>query len=113
MIPARLHDSAGRSPLPGIIARRAVDTTPRIASLTAFGTPPAGPAMHREFDPADEPFQPRSHLGLYLLTAVVGLLLLADLWPPLAAWLAGLGLELPTWPGREVFTVRLALIAAI
>ena len=69
--------------------------------------------MHREFDPADEPFQPRSYLGLYLLTAIVGALLLADLWQPLTAWVAGFGLELPTWPGREVFTVRLALIAAI
>ena len=59
-------------------------------------------------DDLDEPFQPRSNLGLYLLTAVVGLLLLADLWPPLAAWLVGLGLELPTWPGREVFTVPAA-----
>ncbi|MFO0851606.1 MAG: cation-translocating P-type ATPase [Gemmataceae bacterium] len=69
--------------------------------------------MHREFDPADRPFQPRSDLGLYALTLLVGGLLLADLWPPLAAWLAGLGLDLPTFAGRQVYGFRLALIAAV
>jgi Cu+-exporting ATPase len=69
--------------------------------------------MHREFDPADQPFAPRSALGLYLLTALVGGLLAADLWPLVAGWLAGLGLELPTWQTREVYGYRFALIAAV
>ena len=69
--------------------------------------------MHREFDPADQPFQPRSNLGLYLLTAAVGGLLAADLWPPLAAWLRSLGLDLPSWQSRELSGYRFALIAAV
>jgi Cu+-exporting ATPase len=69
--------------------------------------------MHREFDPADQPFAPRPHLGLYLLAAVVAGLLAADLWPPLADWLRTLGLDLPSWQSREIFGFRLALIAAV
>ena len=68
--------------------------------------------MHRELSHLDEPFRPPSAAGLYLLTALVGGLLAADLWPPLAGWLAGLGLDLPTW-GREVYGVRFALLAAV
>src|SRR5581483_7686615 len=69
--------------------------------------------MHRQFDPADQPFAPRPHLGLYLLAAVVTGLLAADLWPPLADWLRTLGLDLPSWRSREIFGFRFALIAAV
>jgi Cu+-exporting ATPase len=69
--------------------------------------------MHREFDPADQPFAPRPHLGLYLLTAVVAGLLAADLWPPFAEWLRTLGLDLPSWQSRQVYGFRFALIAAV
>src|SRR5437868_15351717 len=69
--------------------------------------------MHREFDPAAEPFDRPSHTRLYLFTALVAGLLLADLWPPTADWLAGLGLDLPTWRSRELFGYRLALLAAV
>ncbi|MBX9628173.1 MAG: cation-translocating P-type ATPase family protein [Gemmataceae bacterium] len=68
--------------------------------------------MHRELSSADEPFRPASPAGLYLLTAVVGGLLAADLWPPLAGWLRDQGLDLPSW-GREVWGTRLALLAAV
>jgi Cu+-exporting ATPase len=68
--------------------------------------------MHREIASADEPFRPQSPVGLYLLTAVVGGLLAADLWPPVAGWLRGQGLDLPAW-GREVYGYRLALLAAV
>ncbi|MBX9582533.1 MAG: heavy metal translocating P-type ATPase, partial [Gemmataceae bacterium] len=68
--------------------------------------------MHRELSPTDEPFRPASPAGLYLLTAVAGGLLAADLWPPAAGWLRGQGLDLPAW-GREVFGYRLALVAAV
>ncbi len=69
--------------------------------------------MHREFDPTDRAFRPRSHIGVYALTILVTALMVADLWPPLSAWLAGLGLELPSWSGRELFGFRYALIAAV
>jgi Cu+-exporting ATPase len=68
--------------------------------------------MHREFDPADNPFRPRSHLPLYLFTALLGALLAADLWPLLARWLAAQGLTVPAWQAREVYGFRFALIAA-
>ena len=69
--------------------------------------------MHKEFDPTESPFQSRSHLSLYAITALLGGLLIADLWPPLAGWLATLGLELPTWSSREWLGFRFALIAAV
>ena len=69
--------------------------------------------MHREFDPADQPFTPRSNTGLYLLTALIAGLLVADLWPPFTGWLATLGLEVPSWPGRHLYGFRLATIAAV
>jgi len=67
--------------------------------------------MHREISYADQPEQ-ESPLSLYLLTGLVGLLLLADLWPFVAGWLDGLGLGLPTWP-NTFNGYRLALLAAI
>src|SRR5262249_55512312 len=69
--------------------------------------------MHREFDPAVDPFDRPSHTPLYLLTAAVAGLLLADLWPPLADWPAGLGPDLPPWRSRELYGYRLALAAAV
>lgn len=68
--------------------------------------------MHRELSGVDEPFRPQSPVGLYALTALVGGLLAADLGPPLAGWLTGLGVEAPTWP-RELFGYRYALLAAV
>ncbi len=82
----------------------------RIRDLTHFAT---AALMHREFDPAVTPFDRRSNLSLYLLTALVVTLLLADVWPSLARWIGGLGWELPTWPKRELYGFRFALIAAV
>ncbi len=70
--------------------------------------------MHREFDPAVEPFERRSNLGLYALAAFVVALLALDLWPPLAGWIAGsFGVELPTLASREIAGYRFALVAAV
>ena len=68
--------------------------------------------MHREIRTTDNPFRQERPLALYFLTAIVGLLLAADLWPPFAGWLAGQGVQLPTWK-RELFGYRYALLAAI
>src|SRR5262249_443301 len=68
--------------------------------------------MHRELNTAGEPFRSEAPLGLYLLTALVGGLLAAALWPLLAAWLKGQGLDTYTWP-RELYGYRYALIAAV
>jgi P-type Cu+ transporter len=68
--------------------------------------------MHREFDPADNPFRPKSHLPLYLFTAVVGLLLAADLWPLVASWFGTP--TLPTWSRSQFgFASAFALLAAV
>ena len=69
--------------------------------------------MHREFDPTESPFTPRTNASLYALTALLGGLLAADLWPVVAGWLGGLGLGPPTWQTREVYGFRFALIAAV
>ena len=68
--------------------------------------------MHREISTVDDPFQSESPLGLYLFTAIVGGLLGADLWPVVAGWLKGQGVEAYSWQ-RELFGFRYALIAAI
>jgi Cu+-exporting ATPase len=68
--------------------------------------------MHREIRTADEPFRPAAPVGLYAFTALVGGLLAADLWPLLAGWLRGQGVEVATW-GRELGGYRFALIAAV
>jgi P-type Cu+ transporter len=68
--------------------------------------------MHREISHADEAFASESRLSLYLLTALLGLLIAADLWPLAATWLAGWGLSLPTW-SNEVAGYRIALLAAV
>ena len=68
--------------------------------------------MHRELNTAGEPFRSDSPVGLYALTALVGGLLAADLWPLLAGWLRGQGLETVSWQ-QEVYGFRYALIAAV
>src|SRR5262245_38595671 len=72
--------------------------------------------MHREISPSERLGHPEAPLSLYLLTALLGALLTADLWPALAGWLwpGGSGAWLPVWP-REVFGYRsgFALIAAV
>ena len=37
--------------------------------------------MHREISHTDEAFRQESNLSLYLLTALLGLIIGADLWP--------------------------------
>ncbi|MGL6096435.1 MAG: cation-translocating P-type ATPase family protein, partial [Fimbriiglobus sp.] len=69
--------------------------------------------MHREFDPADAPFRPRSNVPVYLFAGLLAALLAADLEPPLAGWLRGLGLDFPAWQSREIFGFRFALVAAV
>src|SRR2546421_3960146 len=70
--------------------------------------------MHREVSPTERLGHPEAPVSLYLLTALLGALLAADLWPALVDWLwpGGTGAWLPTWP-REVFGYRFALIAAV
>jgi Cu+-exporting ATPase len=68
--------------------------------------------MHRELSPTDTAFARPSTAGLYAFTAVIGLLILRDLWPTLAGWLNGLGAELPVW-SNQFFGYRYALIAAV
>ncbi len=68
--------------------------------------------MHREISTVDDPFRSESPLALYLLTAVVGGLLAADLGPVVAGWLRGQGVESWTWQ-RDVSGFRYALVAAV
>src|SRR5262249_3338482 len=72
--------------------------------------------MHREISYADQAFASESRLGLYLLTALIGLLIGDDLWPVVAGWLTAQGIPLPSWLSwpREIFGgYRIALIAAV
>ena len=68
--------------------------------------------MHREITFADRAFGQESRLSLYLLTALIGLIIGADLWPFVAAWLQPRGVSLPSWP-NEIGGFRVALIAAV
>jgi Cu+-exporting ATPase len=68
--------------------------------------------MHREISHADARFQQESRLPLYLLTALLALLLGADLWPILARRIATWGTQLPSWP-NEIGGYRIALLAAV
>src|SRR4051812_14426636 len=68
--------------------------------------------MHREISHTDPAFQQDSRSSLYLLTGLLGLIIAADLWPLLAAWLDGYGLSLPRWP-NELGGSRLPLLAAV
>lgn len=69
--------------------------------------------MHREITYADQHFTHRSNLPLYLFTALLAVLIGADLWPGFAAWLGSRGWQEPWSWDREVFGYRIALIAAI
>ena len=68
--------------------------------------------MHRELNTAGNPFRAEAPLGLYTLTALVGGLLAADLWPLLAGWVRGQGLDTVTW-SSDLSGYRFALIAAV
>lgn len=68
--------------------------------------------MHRELSTTDEVFQPPKTTGLYAVTAILFFLVGRDLWPELASWLNGFGLELPIL-SREIFGIRYALVAAV
>ncbi|MCS6864987.1 MAG: cation-translocating P-type ATPase family protein [Gemmataceae bacterium] len=68
--------------------------------------------MHREIRTVDDPFRSESPLGLYVFTAIIGVLLAADLWPVVANWLSAQGMETVSWP-REIRGFRYALLAAI
>jgi Cu+-exporting ATPase len=68
--------------------------------------------MHREISTVDDPFRSESPLTLYLLTVIVGGLLGADLWPVVAGWLKGQGVEAYSW-SREIYGFRYALVAAV
>src|SRR5262245_51763551 len=68
--------------------------------------------MHREISHAEQAFEQESRLSLYLLTALLGLLIAADLWPAFANWEPVRSWGLPKWP-RELFGFRIALIAAV
>jgi Cu+-exporting ATPase len=68
--------------------------------------------MHREISHADRAFGHESRLGLYLLTALLGSLLVADVWPLVANWLATWWPSLPTW-SNKAFGYRIAYLAAI
>src|SRR5688500_7684165 len=71
--------------------------------------------MHREISHTDEAFRQESNASLYLLTALLGVLIAADVWPVIAGWLNEWGWELPTWLSwdRYVGRYRIALLAAI
>src|SRR5437762_9259715 len=68
--------------------------------------------MHREFSPSERLGHGDTPLSLYLLTAILGLLLGADVWPALVEWAGWSGTWLPTW-SREFLGYRPALIAAV
>jgi Cu+-exporting ATPase len=68
--------------------------------------------MHREISHADEAFQEESHLSLYLLTGLLGILILLDVWPTLHLWLGSWANRLPTWP-NQISGYRIALLAAV
>ena len=73
--------------------------------------------MHREISHADRKFQSESRLFLYVFTALLGLLLAADLlfptgvWRSFADWSADNGVPLPKT--NTLFGLQLALYAAI
>jgi Cu+-exporting ATPase len=68
--------------------------------------------MHREISHADRAFGAESRLSLYFLTWLIGLIVLADLWPLAVQMLGSWGTGLPIW-SNEIFGYRLALIAAL
>jgi Cu+-exporting ATPase len=69
--------------------------------------------MHRQISHADQAFHQERRLGLYVLTALIGVLIAADLWPVVAEWSAARGIALPSWPREFQPGYRIALLAAI
>ena len=68
--------------------------------------------MHREISHADRAFGHESRLSLYLLTWLLGFIVLADLWPYIVRILGSWAASLPTW-SNDISGYRLALIAAL
>jgi Cu+-exporting ATPase len=68
--------------------------------------------MHREISHIDSSFEQESRTALYVLTGLLGLLLLADVWPSIARWIGTWGPSLPTW-SNEIYGYRIALLAAV
>ena len=66
--------------------------------------------MHREISHTDSAFAPQRNLALYLLTGLLGLLIVIDGWPRLVELFGWQGL--PTWP-NQIDKYPLALIAAV
>ena len=69
--------------------------------------------MHREISHTDPASSHESNASLYLLTALIGALIAADLWSAFASWAAGYGWTLPTWPREFYSGYRIALVAAV
>lgn len=69
--------------------------------------------MHREISHTEQAFYRERNVSLYLMTGLIGLLIGADLWPALAAWLSSKGLELPAWQREFYGNYRFALLAAV
>src|SRR5262245_3226043 len=67
--------------------------------------------MHREITLADRAFGQQSRSSLYLLTGLIGVIILADLWPIAAGWLESV-VALPTW-SNSFGGYRIALLAAL
>ncbi|HEX3147318.1 MAG TPA: cation-translocating P-type ATPase family protein [Gemmataceae bacterium] len=68
--------------------------------------------MHREISHADGVFARPSAAGLYFITAVLGALILRDLWPAISAFLLGAGADVGVW-SNKLFGFRFALFAAV
>jgi Cu+-exporting ATPase len=64
--------------------------------------------MHREISRADQVFYQERNLSLYLQTALIGLLILLDVWPGIAEWI-GVGFS---WPQEFYGAYRFSHIAA-
>jgi Cu+-exporting ATPase len=69
--------------------------------------------MHREISHTREPFAAESNFALYALTALLGCIIAADLWPVAAGWLIAAGWSVPTWPNEFYPGYRIVLIAAV
>ncbi|MDW8243637.1 MAG: heavy metal translocating P-type ATPase [Thermogemmata sp.] len=68
--------------------------------------------MHREATRINDPFRVEPPWGLYLITAVVVMLLIFDVWPVVAEQLEQWGVGVYSWP-RSLGGLRYALWAAV
>jgi P-type Cu+ transporter len=68
--------------------------------------------MHREIRHADSAFARPSAAGLYAFTAMLGVLILRDLWPAIAGFLLGAGADVGVW-SNKFLGFRFALFAAV